>query len=64
MEHSSNLIMTAKEKAKQLYDYSFKLHGKEKAKQEALHSAIAVRSLAPAVLKEYWDKVIEHLNKN
>ena len=56
--------MTAKEKAKQLYDYSFKLHGKEKAKQEALHSAIAVRSLAPAVLKEYWDKVIEHLNKN
>ena len=60
--------MKEKEKAKELYDYAVKLHGEDKAKEEALKSAAATHALAPfrdGLMKNrtYWEKVIEHLKK-
>jgi hypothetical protein len=60
--------MKEKEKAKELYDYAVKLHGVEKAKEEALKSAAATHALAPfrdGLMKNrtYWERVIEYLKK-
>lgn len=60
--------MTEKQKADEMYTYASKLHSPEKAKEEALKSAIATYSLAPhkdgrMMAKSYWESVIEHLKK-
>ena len=60
--------MNERQKANEMYDYSLKLHGDEKAKEEALKSAIATHSLAPyqdgrMKARSYWERVIEHLKK-
>ena len=60
--------MKEKEKAKELYDHAVKLHGEDKAKEEALKSAVATHALAPfrdGLIKNrtYWERVIEYLKK-
>lgn len=60
--------MKEKEKADELYNYSVKLHGEDRAKEEALKSAAATHALAPfrdglMKNKTYWERVIEHLKK-
>jgi len=60
--------MKEKEKADELYNYAVKLHGDEKAKEEALKSAAATHALAPfrdGLMKNrtYWERVIEYLKK-
>ena len=60
--------MKEKEKADELYNYSVKLHGEDRAKEEALKSAAATHALAPfrdglIKNKTYWERVIEHLKK-
>jgi len=39
--------MSEKQKADELYAYAIKLHGTEKAKEEALNTAKATYALAP-----------------
>ena len=61
--------MSEKEKADEMYAYAVKLHGPDKAKEEALKSAVATHSLAPYAdgrmkARSYWERVIEHLKKN
>ena len=58
--------MNEKQKANEMYDYSLKLHGDEKAKEEALKSATAILSLAPyndgkMKNRTYWERVVEFL---
>jgi len=60
--------MTEKQKADEMYNYASKLHGLDKAKEEALKSAVATHSLAPYAdgrmkARSYWERVIEHLKK-
>ena len=60
--------MKEREKADELYNYAVKLHGDEKAKEEALKSAAATHALAPyqdgrMMARSYWERVIEHLKK-
>jgi hypothetical protein len=50
-------------KADQLYNYAAENHGLMKAKEESLKSANSVLALVPMKLKEYWEKVVESLNK-
>ena len=54
--------MIPKEKAEELYISARKLHGVEKAKEESLKSANAVKALVPSELIDYWTKVIHYLN--
>lgn len=49
--------MTAENKAKQLIDYSIKLHGVKTAKDEVLKVVDQVRILAPLDLRKYWNEV-------
>jgi predicted Zn-dependent protease len=53
--------MRSKEKADELYNNSLKLHGQEKAKQEALNSAHAAKALAPMDRWDYWGRVVNHI---
>jgi hypothetical protein len=55
--------MTSKSKSQEMYDYSRELHGEEKAKEEAIKSAIAVKALVPMLYKDYWEKVIDYLKE-
>jgi hypothetical protein len=60
--------MNEKQKANEMYDYSLKLHGDEKAKEESIKSATATLALAPykdgrMMARSYWERVIEHLKK-
>jgi hypothetical protein len=50
-------------KADELYNYAAENHGLMKAKEESLKSANSVLALVPMKLKEYWEKVVESLNK-
>ena len=58
--------MNERQKANETYDYSLKLHGDEKAKEESIKSALAILSLAPyndGKMKNriYWERVVEFL---
>jgi hypothetical protein len=58
--------MNEKQKANEMYDYSLKLHGDEKAKEESIKSALAIFSLAPyndgkMKNRTYWERVVEFL---
>ena len=60
--------MTEEKKAEEIYSYAIKLHGSEKAKQEALNTATATYALAPfrdgrMTARSYWERVIEYLKK-
>ena len=55
--------MTAENKAKQLIDYSIKLHGVKTAKDEVLKVVDQVRILAPLDLRKYWNEVEEIIKK-
>ena len=60
--------MKEREKADELYNYAVKLHGDEKAKEEALKSAAAIHALTPfrdglMNNRTYWERVIEYLKK-
>ena len=60
--------MSEKEKADEIYSYAIKLHGSEKAKEEALNTATATYALAPfrdgrMKARIYWERVIEYLKK-
>lgn len=55
--------MTPKEKADALYTSASTQHGLEKAKIEALNTAVTVKTLAPIELKNYWENVINNLTK-
>ena len=60
--------MTEEKKAEEIYSYAVKLHGSEKAKQEALNTATATYALAPfrdgrMKARSYWERVIEYLKK-
>ena len=55
--------MTVKEKAETLYKLAIDLHGQSNAKEQAIKSAIATRALAPIIYRDFWQKVIEQLNK-
>ena len=60
--------MSEKEKAEELYQNAVKMHGVEKAKKEALTAAKSIHALAPyrdgrMKARDYWERVIEHLNK-
>jgi hypothetical protein len=55
--------MTPKEKAEALYVSARTQHGLEKAKIEALNTAVTVKTLAPIELKNYWENVIDNLTK-
>jgi len=53
--------MKPKEKAKELIDYSIKLHGSEDAKKQCLITAEQLILLAPFEEKNYWNKVKQEL---
>jgi hypothetical protein len=53
--------MKAKKKADLLYYHAVSLHGHEKAKQEAINSANAVRALIDFQNRAFWDKVLDNL---
>jgi hypothetical protein len=58
--------MNERQKANEMYDYSLKLHGDEKAKEESIKSALAILSLAPyndgkMKNRTYWERVVEFL---
>jgi hypothetical protein len=53
--------MKAKKKADLLYYHAVSLHGHEKAKQEAINSANAVRALIDFQNRDFWDKVLDIL---
>jgi hypothetical protein len=57
----SRIDMKAKKKADLLYDHAVSLHGYEKAKQEAINSANAVRALIDFQNRAFWDKVLDNL---
>ena len=56
--------MTAENKAKQLIDYSIKLHGVKTAKDEVLKVVDQVRILAPLDQKKYWNEVETVIKKS
>ena len=53
--------MTTKEKANDIYNYAIKLHGLYSGKQQAINSAVAVKTLAPFDQQEYWNEVIKQI---
>lgn len=55
--------MTTKEKAEIIYKNAVSLHGQSNAKEQAIKSATATKALAPVLYRDFWQKVIEHLNK-
>ena len=60
--------MSEREKAEEMYQDAIRMHGIEKAKQEALNSAKAIHALAPyrdgkMKARDYWEKVINYLNR-
>jgi hypothetical protein len=55
--------MTPKEKAEALYVSALIQHGKDKAKVEALNTAVTVRTLVPTELRDYWGNVVDNLRK-
>lgn len=60
--------MTEEKKADEMYINAIRLHGIEKAKKESINSAKAIHALAPIETngmknKNYWEIVIEHLEK-
>jgi hypothetical protein len=53
--------MKAKEKAKSILDYSIKMHGPEKGKEEAVKSAEQISILCPIESKSFWKEVQKQL---
>jgi hypothetical protein len=53
--------MKAKEKAKNILDYSVKMHGPEKGMEEAIKSAEQIAILSPMENRNYWKEVQKQL---
>lgn len=56
-------MKVAKFKADSIYKNAMFIHGLETAKVEALNSAHAIKALAPFDQQEFWNNVINEIEK-